>query len=228
MKLKSRVSPMMEPVNVAPTGGPATFDPTVLLNSDETMLMAYVGKNLAVWRCPADPRSGPYNGPANPTWNGTIIPATRSYSMSSACGSVCLSWFKTLNHGINSGSVSTVGAWLDGSQYGNTSSQIWATFGRSADFSKAGPSQIFMIVDESPYSINDGSLGVTVAKPQIVDWPGISHANGCGFGFCDGHSEIHKWRGVITTLHGPAYTDSSVSATDPDWLWISQHASIQR
>ena len=52
-----------------------------------------------------------------------------------------------------------------------------------------------MSVDEHPDSINDGALG-TIADPTLfryIDWPANLHAGGCGFSFCDGHAEIHKW-----------------------------------
>ena len=210
--------------------GTATFNSDVLLDSSKTMIEAYMGKSLAIWHCPADPRYGPYSG-SNSNLFGKTIPAVRSYSMSSACGSVCKYFYGTLGHANSSGSCTTIGAWLDGTQYGNKDTNAWAAFGKSADFSLVSASQIFMMVDESPYSINDGSLGVSAGVAEIVDWPTAAHANGCGFGFCDGHAEIHGWRSQNMALHGPAYHASvppSDGAWTADWTWIAQHSSVHR
>lgn len=207
--------------------GAALFNPDVMTDPSVTMISAYVGKNISIWKCPADPRMGLYSG-NNPSMAGKTVPATRSIAMSSAVGSVCSSWRNTGSHVSGSGSARSIGAWLAGlgSSHLNANGP-YMTFGKTTDFTKFGASQAFMICDESPYSINDASLGVCVAQPAIVDWPAAFHASGCGFGFCDGHAEIHKWRGRIATLKGPAYTDSTISAADPDWLWLSQHTSAR-
>ena len=214
--------------------GADTFNPDVLTDPSVTMIAAYVGRSMSIWKCPADPRSGRYSG-SRPGMLGKGVPAARSYSMSSACGSVCTSWYKkvlgrsSVGHLNGSGSQTTPGPWVDGTRYGNAKRPAWATFGRSADFNKVGPSQVFMMVDESPYSINDGAFGVSVGSSMIVDWPTTFHNNAAGFGFCDGHSEIVKWRGSVTSLlrHLPA-SNTRVPATDPDWQWLSRHSSAPR
>jgi prepilin-type processing-associated H-X9-DG protein len=41
------------------------------------------------------------------------------------------------------------------------------------------------------------------AGAAFVDGPTLLHNGGCGFGFADGHSEIHKWRDSRTL--GPVF-----------------------
>jgi prepilin-type N-terminal cleavage/methylation domain-containing protein len=204
--------------------GAETFNPDIMADPNKTMISPYVAKSIGVWKCPADPRFGTYNG-TNPQMAGRGVPAVRSYAMSSAVGSVCSKWATGGGHVDGSGSVPSIGAWLQGSSA--HAATVYQTFGKSANFNKAGPSQIFMMADESPYSINDGSLGITVEMPQIVDWPTTVHGNACGFGFCDGHSEIVRWRGIIARTQTPGST-MSTTPTDPDWQWIQMHGSVRK
>src|SRR5208283_1252992 len=139
-----------------------------------------VGKNIAIWHCPADPRTGLYQG-SQPSMIGKTVPAARSISMDSSCGSYCTA-FPGGHCAGSCGSKKTVGSWVDGSRYGNSSGQF-ETYGKTTDFKHAGSSQIFMICDESPWTINDACLGTdaNVGNPGIVDYPASFHAGGCGF-----------------------------------------------
>ena len=196
-----------------------------------TMIAPYVGNSIKIWHCPADLRTGPYSG-TNPSLRGKTVPACRSISMSSACGTYCTGFYSGGSgggsHCNGCGSVTTIGSWVTGSRYGN-SGGTYLTFGKAANFTKISPSQVFMICDENPWSINDACLGTDVGTAGIVDWPANYHAGGCGFGFCDGHAEIHKWRGIVLSLNGPpGGAPTSCSPNDPDFQWISTHTSVRR
>jgi len=118
------------------------------------------------------------------------------------------------------------GPWLTGSHGGNRHNNPWATFGKTTDFVKTSPSDVFMMVDESPWSINDGGLAVSAAVPEWVDYPSTLHNNGCGFSFCDGHAEMHNCRGTSLVLHAEAGT-KGVAAGYLDWIWVWTHSSIK-
>ena len=209
--------------------GGQTFDPDYLGNSSIVLVAPYVASSIGIWHCPADPRTGLYTG-SNPTLVGHNVPATRSVSMNSSVGSLDAVW--AANYGSTHGgsSVPTNGSWENGSQHNNKHNNPYATFGKMSDFVAISSCNVFMTVDESPWSINDACLGVSVADQKIVDWPATYHGNACGFGFCDGHAEIHEWRSGAMTLNQPAAQVSGAAgpgtALYPDWQWLSSHATI--
>ena len=204
--------------------GAQTFNPDYLVDATVVLISPYVAKNTGVFKCPADPRAGTYSG-TNPSMIGKTVPATRSVSMNSSVGSLDGNWAQS--HGAHGGnSVPTNGSWEDGTRWGNKHNNPYATFGKMSDFTKVSASAIFMTLDESPWSINDACLGVSLADQKIVDWPTAFHANGCGFGFCDGHAEIHGWKSSSMILTGPASTKSATGDLAIDWTWLSTHASV--
>ena len=92
-----------------------------------------------------------------------------------------------------------------------------------------------IILDERPESINDGYFVVEMngysptqlGSVELVDYPGIAHGLACGFGFADGHSEIHKWvDAVIRAPLPPARTDYS-AAQGKDVRWLQDRCSHQ-
>ena len=73
-----------------------------------------------------------------------------------------------------------------------------------------GSSQWFVFLDEKPITINDEYFEVrmSVATPTSVvmnDWPSQVHGGSCGFGFGDGHAEIHKWKGATLSVPPPPW-----------------------
>ncbi len=129
--------------------GSATFNPDVLRNDKKTILLPYVGKNIEVFSCPADMRSGVYQG-TDPTKRNSTVRATRSVAMNQSVGTVCPA-FKS-GGGHNGRPTEAPASKWQGTGY--------ATFARTSDFKVVGPSMIFVTVDESPYSINDASFAV--------------------------------------------------------------------
>jgi len=56
-----------------------------------------------------------------------------------------------------------------------------------------GPSQAFVFVDESHYTIDDGYFAVLVVENTWQNFPAYRHGGSAGFSFADGHSEVWKW-----------------------------------
>ncbi len=112
----------------------------------------------------------------------------------------------------------------DGLKYG-----IFANFyvaKKMSDFHSPRPSDVWVLTDEHPDSIDDGILyTATYATTSFTELPGSQHAGDCGMGFADGHAEIHKWRGPI--VNEPVQYNSkravACSLTDPDMLYLGQH-----
>jgi prepilin-type processing-associated H-X9-DG protein len=54
------------------------------------------------------------------------------------------------------------------------------------------------------------------------DNPSQVHGGACGFGFADGHAELHKWKGPgfrsAQSSGGTTYTKPSTDFNDAQWL----------
>jgi prepilin-type processing-associated H-X9-DG protein len=103
---------------------------------------------------------------------------------------------------------------------------------------KPGPSGTWVIMDENPLTINDGSLVVSMAQ-IVVDFPANFHGGGAGLAFADGHSEIHKWMDVFLmlvpspNLLNPAAevgapVSEFMSGPSQDLAWIQPRTSALR
>jgi prepilin-type N-terminal cleavage/methylation domain-containing protein/prepilin-type processing-associated H-X9-DG protein len=105
---------------------------------------------------------------------------------------------------------------------------LYKNFLKVTDLSvNGGSSQWFVFLDEKPISINDEYFEVKMSQPgsptvNINDWPSQVHGGACGFGFADGHSEIHKWKGPsmssATTQGGMTFSSPSADFNDGSWL----------
>ena len=165
-------------------------------------LWPYCGKNPGIWRCPGD---APYTCiPSSAEYKGQSLPRVRSMSM--------LSWFNGAD-AQNFGPGFTVYKKID---------QVL----------KPGPSKTIVFVDERCDSINDGEWCSGMSgwpdKPSqwnIVDVPGSYHGGSCGFAFCDGHSEIHKWKDPKTTPPIGKGNPNIPEANSPDAYWIMDHST---
>ncbi len=177
-------------------------------NTDNTN-MAFLAKGLlgpycvqqtAIFRCPADIY--------NCKMFGQSVPRARSVSMSCFIGEV--------------GVLARSGAsdWFPG----------WRAFTRESLLGNPSPSLLWLFVDEHPDSINDGFLVTDVNNPGFGDGPADYHDGACGFGFVDGHAELHKW---IETRYWPAIHTTASSTfqgisepgSGPDVQWMVLHTS---
>lgn len=191
-----------------------------------TVLSTYLNSR-AVFYCPADN----YIDPA------TQRQHVRSYSMNSAVGTIFYSHY-------NGNSATPVGAavgggWLPGSYY-NASQTAWLTYGKMSSFSKPGPANTWVVMDENPYSINDGDMAIPAfAAPgstYLTDFPSGNHNGAAGIAFADGHSIIHKWQDAYTYSAQNYYAmpgrGSSMSVhwnpDNPDCFYLSTITSAPR
>jgi len=180
--------------------------------------LANYAKSAGMYHCPAD--SSVVTG---------IGPRVRSVSMNSGVGSV---W----NHpnpgaGIVGGGP-LPSAFLDGGGWsGNNLSKYWRTYNKLGFITN--PSGIWVVLDESPFSINDAEFAVSIGVPDgsgggnsttIVDTPASYHNGACGISFADGHSEIHKWSGSTIQIK---VAKSGYAAGDSlaDLRWLQQRTA---
>jgi prepilin-type N-terminal cleavage/methylation domain-containing protein/prepilin-type processing-associated H-X9-DG protein len=205
---------------------PDMTNPNNLTDPALCLVAPYLGQSPGVFKCPADPRYGLYNGPVA-ALKGTIIPAVRSVSMNQSVGTICPTFNASGGH-AGRPTLPTNGPWLTGSHGVNKQGEPYLTFGKMTAFGNAAPSDIFTTVDENPWSINDAGLAVICEVPEAVDFPSDMHANGCGFAFADGHSEVHQWKSSFYHLKADAAEKSAGAAgTLPyaDWYYVAWHGS---
>lgn len=217
--------------NYPPPSGSHVFDPDILRDPTHTLIAPYIASAVGIFSCPSDPRAGPYDGSVA-TSVGTIVRAARSVSMNQAVGVVDPGWISS-DSGSHSGipNVPTSGPWLTGSHGVNQHNNPYATFGKTTDFIAISSSDVFLLTDENPYSINDGSLAVDAKTLEFIDIPASYHNNAAGLSFCDGHAEIHQWVGSELQLTQAKAAGSTLTPTggagDPNWNWLAQHSTIK-
>jgi len=165
--------------------------------------------------------------------NGNIH--VRSYSMNSAVGTI---WWSSFNGGPPIGSP-VQGGWLDASKGWQNGTSAYLTYGKLGSFTRPGPANTWVIMDENPFTINDGSFAVSAmaapGKTYLIDFPTGLHGGSGGLAFADGHSIVHKWQDLRTYTVPSGFTQgmggqspSPQSPDDPDCFWLAALTSALR
>jgi prepilin-type N-terminal cleavage/methylation domain-containing protein/prepilin-type processing-associated H-X9-DG protein len=188
------------------SGSVADTNVNYLINSQYALIAPYVGNSFGIFKCPTDQSC---------TQGAIGMPRVRSYSMSGALG---------IGGEPETDPHLKANDWLKYPTY--------RTFIKENDMISPVPSDLWVLVDEDPDGINDGSFAVQMpaSAPATVwiDMPSKAHGNSCGFSFADGHSEIHKWLspGNIAAVN---YITKPVNPVpelnDVDILWVAKHTS---
>jgi prepilin-type N-terminal cleavage/methylation domain-containing protein/prepilin-type processing-associated H-X9-DG protein len=158
-------------------------------------------KNPAIYKCPADHS-------LIKTATGDMKPRIRTISMNLFLG----------------GFVGTDGGWAWADPY-----VIFTGISQISDAAKT-----YLFIDEREDVVNWGNYMTDMAgypnNPGAYefdqDMPGIYHNNACGFSFCDGHSEIKKWRDGRTMP--PLYSNPPSplhTPNNPDVAWLQDHTT---
>ena len=176
-------------------------------NPDNTnklfLLNAKIGpytKSVGIYHCPAD------NHPVKV--GGAMVPRVRAVSM---------------NGFIEGGAYSPNAS-------GSTWYSGWQNFNKTTDITKISPSDLWLMNDEHPDSINDGwEITNTTDPNNWVDLPASYHSGACGFNFTDGHSEIKKWLEGSTLVKVKYNQYNGFAAPKSrDIAWMIQHSSFAR
>jgi len=168
--------------------------------------------NVSVYKCPADN----YLSALQRAAGYTARP--RSYSMNGFFGASTPTWTSEKN-------------------------EFYPSYAQFLKVSRIpNPSNLYVILGEHPDNINDGYFKDS-ANPNITssaDWPGgvwgdvpaSNHDGAAGFGFADGHAEIHLWTSRKCTIYPVRYQPiTKVSLlSDPagiaDAAWLASHTSV--
>jgi hypothetical protein len=204
---------------VGASGNVDAGNPNFLADPKWDLFANYIRTNISLFHCPFDPRMAIYNG-SDTNQFGTFIPVVRSISMNAGVGT------KGVTAG---GDVSVDGPWLNGS-HSHIANQPYATFGRWSDFRVARPSDIWVFVDDDPWTINDAAMQVIAASPDTVDYVNALNNNSTCFSFADGHGEAHKWKSSLWLHSSPPsradfVTKASTVLGYADWFWWASHAT---
>ncbi len=185
-----------------------------LINPQYALLAPYL-KSPGVFKCPADQsRQNGFGG----------LPRVRSYSMNVAVGpDVNPGQDPHAKHG-----KSGYDSWLPW----KADDTGFKVFLKESEFTNPRPSELWIILDESPDSINDGCFAVymptSAASTEWIDFPAKFHGDACGFAFADGHSEIHKWLSpgnIPNVLYQTAPKTGVFELKDPDILWVAKRTT---
>jgi prepilin-type N-terminal cleavage/methylation domain-containing protein/prepilin-type processing-associated H-X9-DG protein len=192
------------------TGSAADTNLDYLISSQYSLLGQYL-KSPAVYKCPADQSCD---------HGATGIPRVRSYSMNMAVGP----------QGNTDGTDQHIkwptasGNYLPWPKY--------REYLKESDIIAPAPSDLWLMVDEDPDTIDDGSFAFTMPSSVFatgwINEPTKSHGNACGFSFADGHSEIHKWlqpQYIDSVTYGGKPPQLVTHEGDPDIRWVAKHTT---
>jgi prepilin-type processing-associated H-X9-DG protein len=165
--------------------------------------------NPAVYKCPSDQSQA--------MENGVKYPRVRTLSMSQ---SFCAPGYGHLEDG-------------------DSPPNYWRHYTNTTDMVAPGPSALWVLADESPDSVNDGSLGVAMTgsiystvRDKWMDGPSNLHDGGCGFAFADGHYELKKWTDPRTLALKVTYTTTFPhginQANNPDIQWVKERTTAPK
>ncbi len=192
---------------VTGTLNPSGTDPTDW-NPDLTIkkspMWAYCGKNLGIWKCPAD-RSGT-------VIDGEFKPRVRSISMNIFLG----------------GWGGTDGNW--GPIF--SAYKIYLKQTELQDPGPAN-TFVFLDMREDSIDMGNFGTRMAGWPDQpgsygFYDLPGFYHHRACGFSFADGHSEIRRWRDDRTMpplVPGGFVNDSFSSPNNVDVRWLQERST---
>ena len=186
-------------------GNSSNWDP----NKDiyQSPMWPYCGKNLSIWRCPADR--------ASVTVGGVKRMRLRSMAMNAYLGGFG-------GKPIGTGNMGAYTVYLKYSQLSRPGAdRIFVFVDEREDAINWGN----FLQDMSGYSPNNPKLY------RWLDLPGTYHGNAGGFSFADGHSEIKKWRDGRTSRpinEGGVIFDGSTPITSADNVdigWMQDHTT---
>jgi len=104
-------------------------------------------------------------------------------------------------------------------KFGNSNYRV---FNKTTQFTRPGPSNTYVFLDECPDSINDGLFQANMKANSWSDVVSSVHNGGGGFAFADGHAEVHKWLDGATKAPvmkvNPCPAGGSTSPRDYKWL----------
>ena len=98
------------------------------------------------------------------------------------------------------------------------------------------PANLWVFIDENPYSINDASFVCEPDIPNWIDCPASYHNGAGGITFADGHAQIKKWLDgavrqkfapPVVTMGNPSHVTVPPQQSPPNDLnWLKSVSTV--
>jgi len=125
------------------------------------------------------------------------------------------------------------GGWLPPGGAYQANQTAYKIFIKSSDLGHPGPSNLYVLLDEHPDSINAGGYAnqmvAQASTARMIDFPASYHNGAAGLSFADGHAEIKKWQDPRTR---PAVQNNNqlqlnvASPNNPDVIWLAERTTV--
>jgi len=103
----------------------------------------------------------------------------------------------------------------------------FTSYVKESDIKAPSPSDLWVISDEHPDSINDAWLNsAMILTNQWDDLPGSFHNRAGVFNFADGHAALHPWRSSKTCAPVIYTRPTIVDPGSPDIQWMLTHTTV--
>jgi prepilin-type N-terminal cleavage/methylation domain-containing protein/prepilin-type processing-associated H-X9-DG protein len=180
---------------------PNTSDNTNLTYLENTKISRYT-QNIGIYKCPSD-----------------------NYQAMQPAGNMARVRSVSMNAFIEGGAYA--------GQHGPNDSKLatgWYSYNNMSDIVNPIPSTLWVFVDEQADSINDGYMETqpSMYPGSWEDLPASYHNGAGGYGFADGHAEIHKWLDASTLIPVTMVSHNGFTSSGPnDLAWQLYHSSAQ-
>jgi len=124
----------------------------------------------------------------------------------------------------------SMNCWLNPIVSWNPTTEI--IYRKTSSLSQPGPANLFVFIDESVYSIDDGFFVENPSPSYANSWvnsPGSYHGNGGGLSFADGHAEIKVWKdaNLLSNNRTQTYNGARFTADNSgDLNWLQQRCTV--
>jgi prepilin-type N-terminal cleavage/methylation domain-containing protein len=98
---------------------------------------------------------------------------------------------------------------------------------KTTDLSVPGAANLWLFIDENPYSINDAFFLDFPSDTGWVDCPASYHVGACGLSFCDGHAQIKQWNDHVVLNWKQSASLTPTGTRTPDLLWLLQRTTAR-
>jgi prepilin-type processing-associated H-X9-DG protein len=100
-------------------------------------------------------------------------------------------------------------------------------YSRDSDLALPGASQLWLLMDENPFSINDGCMVLNPLETQWIDVPASYHGGSGGIAYADGRALLRKWTdpSLLNDRKQEGGVGSNLPINGPDYASICSQST---